>query len=109
MDASRPFAKIRLGEVAFPQHWSRPIAQQARSDSYRRSWGFRRYCGRGHFGESSGYSSDHQHKQFDGARIRAFRLFTGPDKASHLLEGTINQSDRTDVIAIHFSDTPTAA
>ena len=41
-----------------------------------------------------------------GARIRAFKLFTGPDKASHLLEGTINQSDRTDAIAIHFSETP---
>jgi len=41
-----------------------------------------------------------------GAGIRAFKLFTGPDKASHLLEGTINQSDRTDAIAIHFSETP---
>jgi quercetin dioxygenase-like cupin family protein len=41
-----------------------------------------------------------------GAGIRAFRLFTGPDRASHVLEGTINQSDRTDVIAIHFSETP---
>lgn len=41
-----------------------------------------------------------------GAGIRAFKLYTGPDKASHVLEGTINQSDRTDVIAIHFSETP---
>src|ERR1700761_4078619 len=41
-----------------------------------------------------------------GAGIRACKLYTGPDKASHVLEGTINQSDRTDVIAIHFSETP---
>jgi quercetin dioxygenase-like cupin family protein len=41
-----------------------------------------------------------------GAGIRAFKLYSGPDKASHVLEGTINQSDRTDVIAIHFSETP---
>jgi quercetin dioxygenase-like cupin family protein len=41
-----------------------------------------------------------------GAGIRAFKLYTGPDKASHVLEGTISQSDRTEVIAIHFSETP---
>jgi quercetin dioxygenase-like cupin family protein len=41
-----------------------------------------------------------------GAGIRAFKLYTGSDKASHVLEGTINQSDRTDVIAIHFKETP---
>jgi quercetin dioxygenase-like cupin family protein len=41
-----------------------------------------------------------------GAGIRAFKLYSGPDRASHVLEGTINQSDRTDVIAIHFSETP---
>jgi quercetin dioxygenase-like cupin family protein len=40
------------------------------------------------------------------AGIRAFKLYTGPDKASHVLEGTIDQGDRTDVIAIHFKETP---
>jgi quercetin dioxygenase-like cupin family protein len=40
------------------------------------------------------------------AGIHAFKLYTGPDKASHVLEGTIDQRDRTDVIAIHFKETP---
>ncbi|MEJ1974771.1 MAG: cupin domain-containing protein [Acetobacteraceae bacterium] len=42
----------------------------------------------------------------EGAGIRVFKLHTGPDKASHVLEGTISQSDRTDVVAIHFSESP---
>jgi hypothetical protein len=37
-----------------------------------------------------------------GAGIRAFKLYTGPDHASHALEGTIDERDRTDEIAIHF-------
>jgi quercetin dioxygenase-like cupin family protein len=41
-----------------------------------------------------------------GAGIRAFKLRTGPDHASHALEGTIDERDRTDVIAIHFKETP---
>jgi quercetin dioxygenase-like cupin family protein len=41
-----------------------------------------------------------------GAGIRAFKLYTGPDNASHVLEGTIDLKDRTDVIAIHFKETP---
>ncbi len=41
-----------------------------------------------------------------GAGIRAFKLYTGPDHASHALEGTIDEKDRTDVIAIHFKETP---
>jgi quercetin dioxygenase-like cupin family protein len=41
-----------------------------------------------------------------GARIRAFKLYAGPDHASHALEGTIDEKDRTDVIAIHFKETP---
>jgi quercetin dioxygenase-like cupin family protein len=41
-----------------------------------------------------------------GAGIRAFKLYTGPDKASHVLEGTIDETARTDVIAIHFKETP---
>ena len=34
--------------------------------------------------------------------MRAFKLYTGPDNASHALEGTIDEKDRTDVVAIHF-------
>lgn len=41
-----------------------------------------------------------------GAGIRAFKLYTGPDHASHVLEGTIDEKARTDVIAIHFKETP---
>jgi quercetin dioxygenase-like cupin family protein len=40
-----------------------------------------------------------------GAGIRAFKLYTGPDHASHALEGTIDEKDRTDVIAMHFKET----
>jgi quercetin dioxygenase-like cupin family protein len=40
------------------------------------------------------------------AGIRAFKLYTGPDNASHVLEGTIDEKDRTNVIAIHFKETP---
>ena len=38
--------------------------------------------------------------------IRAFKLYTGPDHASHVLKGTIDEKARTDVIAIHFKETP---
>jgi hypothetical protein len=38
--------------------------------------------------------------------MRAFKLYTGPDNASHVLEGTIDEKDRTDVVAIHFKETP---
>jgi uncharacterized cupin superfamily protein len=41
-----------------------------------------------------------------GGGIRAFKLYTGPDGASHVLEGTIDERDRDDVIAIHFKETP---
>ena len=41
-----------------------------------------------------------------GAGIRAFKLYTGPDHASHVLEGTIHENDRTDVSAIRFQETP---
>jgi len=41
-----------------------------------------------------------------GAGIRAFKLYTGLDRASHALQGTIDENDRTDVIAIHFKETP---
>jgi hypothetical protein len=38
--------------------------------------------------------------------VRAFKLYTGADGASHVLEGSIDEKDRTDVIAIHFKETP---
>ena len=38
--------------------------------------------------------------------LRAFKLYTGADNASHVLEGTIDLTDRTDVTAIHFKETP---
>jgi len=38
--------------------------------------------------------------------LRAFKLYTGADGASHVLEGTIDETDRTDVIATHFKETP---
>jgi len=38
--------------------------------------------------------------------IRAFKLYTGPDNASHVLEGTIDERARTEVVAIHFKETP---
>jgi quercetin dioxygenase-like cupin family protein len=38
--------------------------------------------------------------------IRAFKLYTGPDNESHVLEGTVAEKDRTDVVAIHFKETP---
>ena len=38
--------------------------------------------------------------------LHAFKLYTGPDNASHVLEGTVAENDRTDVVAIHFKETP---
>ena len=35
----------------------------------------------------------------------AFKLYTGPDGGSHVIEGTIDERERTDVVAIHFKDT----
>ena len=40
------------------------------------------------------------------AGIRAFKLYTGPDNASHVLQGTVDEKARTDVIAIHFKESP---
>jgi len=36
--------------------------------------------------------------------LHAFKLYTGPDNASHVLEGTIKESERTDAVAIHFKE-----
>ena len=41
--------------------------------------------------------------------IKAYKLCTGADNASHVLEGTIDQSQRNDVSAIHFKQTPAHA
>jgi quercetin dioxygenase-like cupin family protein len=41
--------------------------------------------------------------------IKAFKLCTGADNASHVLEGTIDQNMRNDVTAIHFKQTPAHA
>jgi quercetin dioxygenase-like cupin family protein len=38
--------------------------------------------------------------------LRAFKLYIGSDHASHVLEGTIDEKDCTDVVAIHFKETP---
>jgi quercetin dioxygenase-like cupin family protein len=43
------------------------------------------------------------------AGIRAFKLYTGPDNASHVLQGTVDEKARTDVIAIHFKESPAHA
>jgi quercetin dioxygenase-like cupin family protein len=38
--------------------------------------------------------------------LRAFKLTTGTDNASHVEEGTLAQGDRTDVVAIRFEESP---
>ena len=38
--------------------------------------------------------------------LHAFKLYTGPDKASHVIEGAIDESSRSDVVAIHFKESP---
>jgi quercetin dioxygenase-like cupin family protein len=38
--------------------------------------------------------------------LRAFKFFTGSDKASHVQEGTIDLTARTDVVTIHFQESP---
>jgi hypothetical protein len=38
--------------------------------------------------------------------VRAFKLYTGADGASHVLEDATDEKDRTDVVAIHFKETP---
>jgi quercetin dioxygenase-like cupin family protein len=38
--------------------------------------------------------------------LRAFKFITGPDNASHVLEGTIDDNIHTDVVSIHFQETP---
>lgn len=38
--------------------------------------------------------------------IKAYRLCTGSDKLSHVIEGSIDQQAMTDVSALHFKETP---
>ncbi|RMN18445.1 Cupin-like domain protein [Pseudomonas cannabina] len=38
--------------------------------------------------------------------IKAFRLCTGPDNLSHVIEGSIDQKAMTSVSALHFKETP---
>lgn len=41
-----------------------------------------------------------------GVAVHAFRLYTGKDNASQVLEGTLMFNQRTDVIAVHFKESP---
>ena len=38
--------------------------------------------------------------------MHAFKLYTGKDGASHLSEGAVKLDHRTDVVAIHFEESP---
>ena len=38
--------------------------------------------------------------------MRAIKLWTGKDNASHVLEGTLTLDQRTDVAAVHFKESP---
>ena len=38
--------------------------------------------------------------------LHAFKLYTGSDNASHVAEGSVAENDRTDVVAIHFKESP---
>ena len=38
--------------------------------------------------------------------MNAFKLFVGPDNASHLISGTLTLDRRTDVVAVHFKESP---
>src|ERR1700738_4853365 len=39
-----------------------------------------------------------------GNAMHAFKLYTGKDNASHVLEGTLTLDRRTDVMAVHFKE-----
>jgi quercetin dioxygenase-like cupin family protein len=38
--------------------------------------------------------------------MKAFKLYTGKDSASHVLEGTLTLEERTDAVAVHFKESP---
>jgi quercetin dioxygenase-like cupin family protein len=40
------------------------------------------------------------------AMLHAFKLYSGPDNVSHVVEGTVALDQRTEVMAVHFKETP---
>jgi quercetin dioxygenase-like cupin family protein len=38
--------------------------------------------------------------------MRAFKLYIGSDKASHVLEGEVALDQSTDVVSVHFKESP---
>lgn len=38
--------------------------------------------------------------------LHAFKLYTGPDKASHVAEGTIAENDSSEVVSAYFKESP---
>jgi quercetin dioxygenase-like cupin family protein len=38
--------------------------------------------------------------------LHAFKLYTGPHNASHVAEGTVAENDPTDVVSMHFKESP---
>jgi quercetin dioxygenase-like cupin family protein len=38
--------------------------------------------------------------------LHAFKLYSGPDNASHVVEGTVALDQRTEVMSVHFKETP---
>ena len=38
--------------------------------------------------------------------LRAYKLYTGPDNNSHVLQGTVTQDDRAEVVSCYFKESP---
>ena len=38
--------------------------------------------------------------------VHAFKLYTERDNTSHVVEGTVALAQRTDVVAVHFQESP---
>ena len=38
--------------------------------------------------------------------LQAFKLYTGKDNQSHVLEGSVRENMQSDVVSIHFQETP---
>jgi hypothetical protein len=45
-------------------------------------------------------------RPFEDSAMRAFKLYAGKDNASHVLEGTLTLDRCTDVMAVHFEESP---
>lgn len=41
-----------------------------------------------------------------GSSLHACKLYTGTDNASHVIEGALKLDQRTDVVAVHFKESP---